>query len=183
MDKSLVRQSLADPEPRFSLLETIREFSLDQLEAAGEVAEARRRHADYFLELVETADPQLIGPDQVAWLDRLEAEHGNLVAALSWARDAHARGDATASGVPATLAGLRLAGGLHWFWWLGGHVTEGRRWLAEVLGWDAGDEGRAARARALYAAGTLAMIQGDYDEAASATWTRPCAWPSRWATW
>ena len=165
VDKSLVRQSLDAPEPRFSLLETIREFSLDQLEAAGEVAEARRRHADSFLELVETADPLLIGVDQVAWLDRLEVEHGNLVSALSWARDAHARGDVTAGGVPATLAGLRLAGGLHWFWWLGGHVTEGRRWLAEALAWEAGEAGLAARARALYAAGTLAMIQGDYEEA------------------
>jgi predicted ATPase/class 3 adenylate cyclase len=165
VDKSLVRQSASDAEPRFSLLETIREFSLDQLEAAGDLAEARRRHADYFLELVEAADPRLIGPDQVVWLDRLEAEHGNLVAALSWARDGHPRGDRTAAGVPATLAGLRLAGGLHWFWWLGGHVGEGRRWLAEVLTWDGGDEGLPARARVLYAAGTLAMIQGAYEEA------------------
>ena len=165
VDKSLVRQSLAEPEPRFSLLETIREFSLDQLEAAGEVGEARRRHADYFLDLVETADPLLIGPDQVAWLDRLEEEHGNLIGALTWTRDARAQGDSTIDGVPVTLAGLRLAGGLHWFWWLGGHVTEGRRWLAEVLSWDAGEGGRPVRARALYAAGTLAMIQGEYDEA------------------
>ena len=107
VDKSLVRQSLAEPEPRFSLLETIREFSLDQLEAAGEVGEARSRHADYFLDLVETADPLLIGPDQVTWLDRLEQEHGNLIAALTWTRDARAHGDVTASGVPVTLAGLR----------------------------------------------------------------------------
>ena len=165
VDKSLVRQSLAGPEPRFSLLETIREFSLEQLEAAGDVPEARRRHFDYFLDLVETADPLLIGPDQVRWLDRLEAEHGNLVAALTWARDAHRRGDSTSRGLPASLAGLRLAGGLHWFWWLGGHVTEGRRWLAEVLTWDGGEAGQSARARALYAAGTLAMIQGSYREA------------------
>jgi predicted ATPase/class 3 adenylate cyclase len=165
VDKSLVRQSLDGSEPRFSLLETIREFSLDQLEAAGEVGEARCRHAEYFLDLVQTADPLLIGPDQVTWLDRLEAEHGNLVAALSWARDDRARGDSIAGGVSATLAGLRLAGGLHWFWWLGGHVTEGRRWLAEVLAWDAGEDACTDRARALYAAGTLAMIQGDYEEA------------------
>ena len=165
VDKSLVRQSLTEDEPRFSLLETIREFSLEQLEAAGEVAEARRRHADYYLDLVEAADPRLIGPDQVTWLDRLEAEHGNLVAALSWTRDARLRGDRTVTGVPAGLAGPRLAGGLHWFWWLGGHVTEGRRWLAEVLTWDAIERDLPARARVLYAAGTLAMIQGAYREA------------------
>jgi predicted ATPase/class 3 adenylate cyclase len=165
VDKSLVRQSVAEPESRFSLLETIREFSLEQLEAAGEVAEARRRHADYFLDLVETADPLLIGADQVTWLDRLEAEHGNLVAALAWARDARLGDGTTGADVPGILEGLRLAGGLHWFWWLGGHVAEGRRWLAEVLSWDAGEAGVAARARASYAAGTLAMIQGDYAEA------------------
>ena len=108
----------------------------------------------------------LIGADQVTWLDRLEAEHGNLVVGAGPGRAMlSARARPTSSGVPATLAGLRLAGGLHWFWWLGGHVTEGRRWLAEVLTWDAGDEGLPARTRALYAAGTLAMIQGDYEEA------------------
>lgn len=164
VDKSLVRQSMAEPEARFSLLETIREFSLEQLEASGEAGEARRRHADYFLTLVETADPLLIGSDQVGWLDRLEDEHANLVAALTWARAARLGKEVTSSGVPAALAGLRLAGGLHWFWWLGGHVAEGRRWLAEVMAWDDDAAGQPARARALYAAGTLAMIQGDYEE-------------------
>jgi tetratricopeptide (TPR) repeat protein len=67
--------------------------------------------------------------------------------------------------VPATLAGLRLAGALQWFWWLGGHIGEGRRWLTEVLDWDTGDDGRAAYARALFADGMLAMIQGDYQQA------------------
>ncbi len=165
VDKSLVRQVESNGEPRFTQLETIREFAIDQLEAAGEAEDVRRRHADYFLEFVGTADPLLIGPEQVAWLDRLEDEHGNLGAALAWAREAHASGEQTASGVPGTLAGLRLAGSLHWFWWLGGHVAEGRRWLAEVLAWDAGADGQPAQARALYAAGTLAMIQGAYEDA------------------
>jgi predicted ATPase/class 3 adenylate cyclase len=165
VDKNLVRQSVTLTEPRFLLLETIREFALDQLEAAGEVTEARRRHASYFLDLVETADPLLIGQDQVAWLDRLEGEYGNLLAALSWARDARGTDYRTTAGIPAIEAGLRLAGGLHWFWWLGGHVTEGRRWLAELLSLDADGAESAPRARALYAAGTLAMIQGDYQQA------------------
>jgi len=112
VDKNLIRQSSVGGDARFTLLETIRAFAVDQLEAAGEAAEARRRHADYFLDLVETADPLLIGADQVSWLDQLEAEHGNLLAGLSWVRDAHARGAATTAEVPATLAGLRLARGL-----------------------------------------------------------------------
>ena len=164
VDKSLVRQSLNADEPRFSLLETIREFALEQLEAEGEAAEARRRHVDYFLDLVETADPMLISANQVPWLDRLEAEIGNLTAALVWSREARGLDTTTASGVPAGLAGLRIAGGLHWFWWLGGHVTEGRRWLEESLSYAPDQSGLAARSRALYAAGTLAMIQGAYPQ-------------------
>src|SRR5215212_6168976 len=165
VDKSLVQQSDVDGEIRFSLLETIREFALDQLAAAGETADARRRHASYFLQLVREADPRLIGADQVVWLDRLEREHANLVAALAWARGARADDDRTSDGMPAALAGLGLAGGLHWFWWLGGHVGEGRRWLDEVLSWEVGEAGQAARLPAVYAAGTLAMVQGAYEEA------------------
>jgi tetratricopeptide (TPR) repeat protein len=165
VDKNLVRQSLAEPEPRFSLLETIRAFAVDQLEAAGEAAEVRRRHAEDVRQLVEAADPLLIGSDQVAWLERLEAEHGNLVAALTWARDTRAAAGETEAGTVASLIGLRIAGSLHWFWWLGGHVTEGRRWLAEMLTWDVGEAGQPARLRALYTAGTLELIQGAYDEA------------------
>jgi predicted ATPase/class 3 adenylate cyclase len=164
VDKSLLRQSIDGAETRFSLLETIREFALDQLDAAQEGDAARRRHADFYLELVEEADPRLITRDQVAWLDRLKLEHGNLVAALGWSREAQARSDCTASGVPAALAGLRMAGGLHWFWWLGGHLAEGRRWLDGSLTWDVGEAGKPARLRAMYAAGTLAMIQGSYDD-------------------
>jgi hypothetical protein len=116
-------------------------------------------------QLAQDADPRLIGPDQVAWLDRLEREHANLVAALGWTRDARAAGGRTVDGPPAALAGLCLAGDLHWFWWLGGHVGEGRRWLEEALSWEVGEAGQAARLRAVYAAGTLAMVQGAYDEA------------------
>jgi predicted ATPase/class 3 adenylate cyclase len=164
VDKSLVQQSTDGGEVRFSLLETVRELALEQLDEAGEADEIRRRHADVMLDLAEAADPCLIGAEQVAWLDRLEQEHGNLVAALAWARDALARDDRTSSGVPAALAGLRLAGALHWFWWLGGHLAEGKRWLDDALTWEVAESGQAARLRAIYAAGTLAMIQGGYDE-------------------
>ncbi|MGE3911281.1 MAG: AAA family ATPase [Chloroflexota bacterium] len=164
VDKSLVRQSVAQAEPRFSLLETIREFALEQLDAAGEAAEVHGRHADYFLRLAELADPHLITGQQVRWLGRLEAEHGNLSAALSWTRDAAAAAIETPAGIPAGVAGLRLAGALHWFWWLGGHVAEGAQRLTEVLSRPDQPNDRPARLRALYAAGTLAMIQGTYNE-------------------
>jgi predicted ATPase len=167
VDKSLVRQTVSGDEPRFSLLETIREFALEQLEATGELARLRERHSVYFLELAQEADPFLISADQVRWLDRLEVEQGNLTAALVFARHPHtARPDDVGGSHPACeLTGLRMAGSLHWFWWLGGHVGEGRRWLREFMACETGLADLAVRVRALYAAGTLAMIQGDYDEA------------------
>ncbi|MCC7372685.1 MAG: tetratricopeptide repeat protein [Chloroflexi bacterium] len=165
VDKSLVRQSTVEGEPRYSLLETIREFAAEQLDLHDETFAARARLTEYLLALAEAADPELLTAEQVGWLDRLERELGNLSVAFTWCAAAHAQGRQTPGGSPAGLAGLRLAGALHWFWWLGGHVSEGRRWLSEALSWELGDEAQPARARALYAAGTLAMIQGAYDEA------------------
>jgi len=165
VDKSLVRQEVTDDEPRFSLLETIREFALEQLEAGGDAPEIRRRHASFYLEFAERVDPLLIGHDQVMWLDRLELDHGNLSAALTWARDGRLTGDQTACGIPAADAGIRLAGALHWFWWLGGHIGEGRQWLAEVMSWEIEEHRRPEFARSRFAAGVLTMIQGDYQPA------------------
>jgi predicted ATPase/class 3 adenylate cyclase len=164
VDKSLVRQSTTGGDVRFSMLETIRELALEKLEEVGGADAARSCLADYILQLVETADAYLISRDQVSWLDRLEADHGNIAATLSWARDARVAGGETHSGVPASLSGLRIAGALHWFWWLGGHLAEGRHWLDLMLTWDVGEVGNPARLRAMYAAATLAMIQGSYDE-------------------
>ena len=162
VDKNLVRQEVVDGEPRFSLLETIREFAQEQLEASATGPDVRRRHASYYLAFAETADPLLIGPDQVTWLDRLEQDYGNLIAALGWSRDTRASGETIQEGVSAAMGGLRLAGALHWFWQLRGHVSEGRHWLTEVLTWDVGEGSRPERARALHPAGVLAWIQGDY---------------------
>jgi non-specific serine/threonine protein kinase len=163
VDKSLVLQlPRSGQEPRFGMLETIREYALEQLDAAGERATLGRRHAEYFRAFAAEADPCLTGPDQVAWLARLDAEHANLVAALRWLQE-HAAEDWAADAL------LELAGVLQWFWWLGGRVTEGRYWLEVALrSGEAGrPESRRARARALYAAGTLAMVQGEYDDAAA----------------
>jgi predicted ATPase/class 3 adenylate cyclase len=150
--KSLVRQGTgADPEPRFAMLETIREYALERLEASGEAAEIRRRHARYWLEVAETAQVELIGRDQVAWLARLEADHDNLRTALAWSL-AEAHGAEPA---------LRLAGSLYRFWWRRCYLSEGREWLARALARDALPRGQA-RARALNGAGVLARIQADY---------------------
>jgi tetratricopeptide (TPR) repeat protein len=145
------------------MFETIREYALERLEASGEAAVLRRVHASYFLSLAERAHEALTGPDQAAWLVRLETEHDNLRAALSWAH----REDTTVA--------LRLGGALWRFWEVRGHLGEGRNWLERVL---AESDGAPApvRARALYGAGALAWVHGDYDravphlEAALALW-------------
>jgi non-specific serine/threonine protein kinase len=133
---------------RFLMLEVVREFALEQLEARGEAQEARRAHARYVLELAEEAEPELGGPRQAEWLARLEAEHDNLRAALLWLLEHDAD------------ACLRLASALRYLWSMQGPITEGRQWLEAAL-----ERGRTAparvRAKASTAAGVLAWLQGD----------------------
>src|SRR5215210_6575880 len=122
LDKSLLRQEEgAGGEPRFVMLETIHEFANVKLEESGEAEELRRLHAEYFLALSEEAEPGLKGQEQELWLERLEPEHNNMRAALSWVI---ARGESE--------LGLRLADALWRFWWMGGYFDEGRRWLEEI---------------------------------------------------
>ncbi len=151
--KSLLRQEEGGEGPRFFLLETIREFALERLQESGEGARLREAHAATFLELAEQAEPALRRPEQATWLERLEAEHDNLRAALGWSEE-----------VEDTETGLRLAASLRYFWWVRGHVTEGRRWLERAL--ERGQDGSpVARAKALAEAGFLAQQQGDYAQA------------------
>jgi predicted ATPase len=150
MDQSLVRQIEGpDGEPRFMMLETIREYVLERLDASGEAHAIWRQHAHFFLALAEEAEPKLYGTEQRAWLDRLRAEHDNLRAALTWS---HSTGEAE--------LGMRLAEALGRFWYIRGLFGEGRRWLEEVLA-----QGSAAspvvRARALSWVGTFASGQSD----------------------
>ena len=154
VDKSLVRQrDGADGEPRFGLLETIREFALEKLEEKGELEELRRRHAERFLALVEAAEPELLRANQVVWLERLDVEHDNIRAALAWA---------TAAG-EVELA-LRLAGALVRFWSTRGLMREGRTRLAVAL---ASPEGVAPGilAKGHFAAGYAALGEGAFPEA------------------
>jgi predicted ATPase len=139
----------------FTMLETIRAYALEQLAASGEEADLRERHARFFLALAEQAEPELRGADQRLWLDRLEREHDNLRAALEWARAASS-GDSPGK---APEIGLRLVAALWRFWWRRGHIGEGRERLAAAL---AARAPTPALARALYGAGYMAFVQGDY---------------------
>jgi predicted ATPase/transcriptional regulator with XRE-family HTH domain len=163
---ALVHQSLVqvdeqpDGEPRLRMLETIREYARERLAASGEEATLHRAHAVYYLALAEEVAPALAGPEPGRWLARLEREHDNLRAALRWAQD---------SAEPAL--GLRLAVALTRFWHLRGHLSEGRRWLEELLACDGGGhstEMATVRAKALNAASALAWRQqGDHGRAAA----------------
>lgn len=154
VDKSLVFTTERAGEARYLLLYTIRRYAYDKLRASGErdVAEAAR--TEYFLDLAERADAGLYGPEQVAWLDRLDGEIDNLRAALDWAA-AH---DAETA--------LRLAGSLRRFCYLRGRYAEGRAWLERALG--RGEQAaRPVRAKALLGSGSLAFLQCEYEVAKS----------------
>lgn len=153
VDKSLLRRQ---PEGRLLMLETIREYGLEQLEASGESAELRQRHALFYVQLAEAAEPALHGPEQVRWLDRLEAEHDNI-------RLAHAWTQSTPGGAE---LGLRLASAVLWFCLVRGYFDEGRRALEAGLR-APGTVSSAVRLKALCAAGHLAQVQRDFVRSAA----------------
>jgi tetratricopeptide (TPR) repeat protein len=153
IDTSLLRQEEgSEGEPRFRMLETVREYGLERLEASGEGAACRRRHAGYFLALLERRDPEDGDP---AWLDVIAREHDNLRAALGWSRD---------TGDHDTF--LRLAGALAFFWYYRGYLTEGRRWLDQALQTPPDAASPRPRAWALTASGLLANVRGEPERAA-----------------
>jgi predicted ATPase/class 3 adenylate cyclase len=157
VDKSLLREEEGSGgEPRFVMLETVHEYAREKLEESGEAEELSRWHAQYFLALAEDAEPELKGPRQYEWIERLEAEHDNMRAAFSWLLE----------GGEIEL-GLRLAGALRRFWHVRGHFEEGRRWLEQALAKDS-RASASARAKALDAVGGLAHDQGDIDRAEAA---------------
>jgi predicted ATPase/DNA-binding winged helix-turn-helix (wHTH) protein len=155
VDKNLVVAKDHRGSTRYGLLETVRYYARDRLAERGEEATQSRRHFDYLLALAESADGRQLTDDQGVWLERLEAEHDNLRAALAWCStsSAHA-GD-----------GLRLAAALGSFWRSRGHLGEGRHWFAALLGAAPNMPDSASRADALRWAGVLAMSQADYTAA------------------
>lgn len=159
LDKSLLLQSGQGEEPRVTMLETIREYALEILEASGEEQAVRYAHASYYVALAEESERELGGPRQATWLERLENEHDNLRAAMYWAL----RQDGNETERRLELA-LRLGGALRRFWQMHGHLNEGQTLLARALAASDGVEvPPRAKARALIAAGTLASTQNDYD--------------------
>ena len=149
VDKCLVRQTSAYNEPRLTMLETVREYALERLEESGDGEMSRRSHACYFLRLAEEEERASRGPLQRAWLDRLEAEHDNLRAALEWSLSS--RDD--------TEMGLQLTGALSHFWYVREYHNESRVWLERAMKISGG---AAARAKVLVSAGRLAWFQGEF---------------------
>jgi predicted ATPase/class 3 adenylate cyclase len=155
VEKSLVRQTEgAGGEPRFGMLETIREFAAEQAEERGRRAALRRAHAAAFADLAALAGPAVMGPEKRTWLDRLEEEHDNLRAAIGWAVE---------TGEAATA--LRITSLLWRFWQMRGYLAEGRERLEQVLAVPAGREHPELRADALDAAAGIAYWQADAEGA------------------
>jgi predicted ATPase/DNA-binding SARP family transcriptional activator len=156
VDNSLLRQvPTADGEPRFEMLDTIREYGRRLLADGGELADLERRHATYFLDLAERAEPGLAGGEHAAWLDRLEPEFANVQAVMDWALE---WGEIELA--------VRLGSALWWFMWLRGHFTE-MRWRL--------DQALARRsllpphlqANLLIARGAIASMDGEHERAMS----------------
>ena len=152
VDSSLVQPQVRDGEPRFGLLETIREYALGRLRGGADWREAHDRHAAHFLALAEPAPAELQGPGQLAWLDRLETEHGNLGAAMSWLVEQHQLEPA-----------IHLSWATWRFWWLRGHAEE----LASYVDILAKSEHLPPRQRALALSGTGFGLFASGDQAAA----------------
>jgi predicted ATPase/transcriptional regulator with XRE-family HTH domain len=156
---ALVEHSLVQPqaqpgpdnEPRFRLLETIREHALEQLTAAGEAQAARRRHAVACLDLAEAAERHLLSPQRGTWLPRLDADLDNIRAAIAWS--------VSPDGDPEI--GLRLVGSLSWFWYLRGHLHEGSRVAEQAVHLSSDSVPESAQARCLMAIGGTAVMLGE----------------------
>ncbi len=155
-DKSLLQQrEPVQSEVRWAMLDTLREYAWDQLATSGELALLAKRHAQYFLKLAEQSDVELKGAQQRVWLERIEAEHNNMRAALSWALAQQ----------ESNLA-LQLSSALSTFWYYHGDFIEGQHWLQQALasaGHVTPDTSSAARwyTRALIGAGQLADSRAD----------------------
>jgi predicted ATPase/transcriptional regulator with XRE-family HTH domain len=157
VEQSLLRQipGVGD-EPRYQMLEMVREYGLERREANGEGHASRSRHAACCLALLERADPSVYNStsDQ-AWLEVIDRDYDNVRTALAWAWEA---------GQHDIL--LRLAGGLIWWWYYRGHLSEGRRWLSQALQSTTDEGGSWRRAWALTGSGLLAHVCGEPDHAA-----------------
>lgn len=149
VDKSLVVVQDRADEARYHLLEAIRQYGRERLDALPEAPDVRARHARYFVELVRAAEPHLVTPERPVWVDRIGRELDDIRLVLVWTRtndrDTY----------------LELVGRLGWFWYSSGLWTEGRRWLEEALALPEARGPTAGRAAALFALGVIAALQGE----------------------
>ncbi|MEO8246365.1 MAG: adenylate/guanylate cyclase domain-containing protein [Chloroflexota bacterium] len=158
VDKSLVRQHEGvGGEPRFSMLETIREYAAEQAAARGLLAGLRERHAQVFGDLAHEASGLVMGSDKRTWLDRLEEEHGNLRAALGFLLETGSAG-----------AALRMVAALWRFWQMRGYLAEGAERVMAALATSGADEHPEARADALSALAGLRYWEGDAEASRTA---------------
>lgn len=153
VENSLIRQEMSEPEPRYLMLETMREFGQEQLRLTGELAAARAAHAAWVLAIAERLDMSGSAVTPPEALDRLELEHDNLRAALDWLRSSR-DGDSI----------LRLCLATRDFWWIRGYLSEGADWLERGLEQTAGQV-TASRARAFSLASSNAEALGEFDRA------------------
>jgi predicted ATPase/class 3 adenylate cyclase len=156
VDQNLVRRTAQAGETRFGMLETIREYGRERLEADGMIVQVSRRHVTYFRDLAQSGEQHFLGPDQISWLDRFEREHDNVRAALGRAVDTSQTDEA-----------LQLAAAVWRFWFQRGYLREGRVWLEQLIGLQP-DAVSSARAKACIALGGLTFWLDDADATESA---------------
>jgi len=153
IDKSMIKQVVDDlGEPRFMMLQTLKEFAYQQLKYSGEHKLIQSRHAIYFMELTERGAPQLRRADQVWWFKKFEIEQNNLRTAMRWALSSNDNIE----------IGVRIVASLRDYWWYQGYTEESWRWIQPAL--DCLDQvSDAVRANLLLTAGNLAYFRGDID--------------------
>jgi len=162
VEKSLVMAEEGGGAAGYRLLNTVRQYSAENLRSAGEVTALRDRHLAWFTSVAEQAEEPLWSPDLAAWFARLRADEENLRAALEWSTTASAQAESAERRAFAVDAGLRLGGALWHFWDLRGQLSEGRARLIELLATGIGAP--AVRAKALHASAYLSFVQGDLGE-------------------
>src|SRR5688572_693290 len=150
VDKSMLQHKRRENgAPRFIMLEVLREYALEELDAAGQTEITRRRHWTYFLDLIEAIEPGPKEPDLPTWMKQLEEEHDNLRASLTWALEQNE-----------VEVALRIAGAVWKLWQIHGHVEEGMEWMQIILTRSQGQIS-VARAKLLWGAGWLGMVTGN----------------------
>ena len=165
IDASLLNRFDGDDEPRFRMLETIRELGLDRLGLQSDVVEIRSRHAELFLALAVASRPAMRGAERTSWLDRLDLAQPNLLVALDWFVES---GDVEQA--------LQLAGSLWQFWWWRSHLLDGRKALERAIACPGSENFPALLAQCLTGMGALTetlglyAIAAEYHERAAAIW-------------